>query len=252
MLSQEETKRKEGYFYLTEKVLKTLREIDALNKKDHKENSKNGRMDFAYAEYYIEELVQLLNFSIYVLEHNEFRKYIHFPIRLIMEILLQMEHVYSVKKKKGLKGVQRLMFKDITSSSKRALALPGDKGGGKIKTYLRLLNFASRILKLDFLTDHVSELSDTNIKSLCEKSTLVIKKTTGADLHHFYSALSESSHANFATIGASNVGDINGQAFETYEIGIELAIRFCEMVITESKYTKLDEDIKELKRLAGI
>jgi hypothetical protein len=37
-----------------------------------------------------------------------------------------------------------------------------------------------------------------------------------------------------------------------FEIGIELAIRFCEMVINESKYEQLGADIMNIKRIAGI
>ena len=42
------------------------------------------------------------------------------------------------------------------------------------------------------------------------------------------------------------------RALDIFEISIELAIRFCELVIRESKYEQLNTDIKNLKRIAGI
>ena len=80
-----------------------------------------------------------------------------------MEIVLQLEHVYSVKNNKGLDEVRRLFFKDIVTSAKSSLAWSGDGGKEKIRNHLSLLNIASKILKLDFNTNDVSAKSKRNI-----------------------------------------------------------------------------------------
>jgi len=221
---------------LSDETIKVLQKIKNQTDLDQKKNAENGHCEFAYVEYYLIEVFSLLNFSVYLLEHDIFRKYTYFPARLIMEIVLQLEHVYSVKNKKGLNGVRRLFFKDITSSAKYSLALPGDGGKSKIRNHLNLLDIASKILKLDFNINNVSEKSNRNIKPLCDKSCIIVKKCTGSELHNFYKILSESSHANVVSIGASNHLNDEIGALGIFEISIELTIRFCEMVINESKY----------------
>ena len=237
---------------LADEITKVLQKIKNQTDLDQNENAENGHYEFAYVKYYLAEMSSLLNFSAYLLEHNTFRKYIYFPTRLIMEIILQLEHVYSVKKRKGANGVRRLFFKDIAISGKSSLALPGEGGKDKISSHLSFLNIASKILRLDFKTDDVSAKSNRDIKSLCDKSNIVIKKFTGSDLYSFYEILSESSHANVVNIGTSNSVNDEIGAMDIFEIGIELTIRFCEMIISESKYGQLQTDVTRIKGIAGI
>jgi len=244
--------RKRGLIALAEEIEKVLQKIKAQSEQEKKENAENGRMEFAYVEYYLAEVSSLLNLSVYLLEHSMFRKYTYFPARLIMEIVLQLEHVYSIKNKKGINGVRRLFFKDIAISAKSSLALPGEKGKEKITKHLSLLNIASKILRLDFKTDDVSAKSNRDIKSLCDKSHVVIKKYTGSDLYSFYEILSESSHANVVSVGASNHENDEIGSLGIFEISLELAIRFCEMVIKESNYKQLEDDLRNLKQVAGV
>ncbi len=244
--------RKQELIALAVEIGKVLEKIETQNSLSKKEDAENGRMEFAYVEYYLAEISSLLNLSIYLLEHGTFRKYTYFPTRLIMEIVLQLEHVYSVKKKKGLGGVHRLFFKDIAISAKSSLALPGVGDKDRIRNHVSFLDIASNILRLDFKTDDVSAKSNRNIKSLCDKSGVIIKNCTGSDLYSFYEVLSESSHANVVSIGASNHGNDEVEALLIFEISIELSIRFCEMVINESKYEMLQDDSNNLKTIAGI
>lgn len=235
-----------------DEIINVLQKIKSQTDLDQKENAKNGRMDFAYVEYYLAEISSLLNLSVYLLEHGSFKKYTYFPARLIMEIVLQLEHVYSVKKRKGLDGVRRMFFKDIAISAKSSLALPGEKGKDKISNHLIFLNIASKILRLDFKTEDVSAKSNRDIKSLCDKSRIVIKNCTGSNLYNFYEILSESSHANVVTMGASDYENDEKGALDIFEISLELAIRFCEMVINENSYRQLEDDLSNLMRIAGI
>ena len=237
---------------LADEIIKVLQKIKNKTDIDQKENAENGRWEFAYVKYYLKEVSSLLNLSVYLLKHNIFRKYTYFPARLIMEIVLQLEHVYSVKNKKGLNGVRRLFFKDIAISAKSSLALPGEGSKNVIKNHLSFLDVASKILRIDFNTKNVSEKSNRDIKSLCDKSSIVVKQYTGSELYSFYEILSESSHANVVSIGASDSENDEIGASSIFEISIELAIRFCEMVINESKYEQLGVDVKNIKRIAGI
>jgi len=244
--------KKQNLIVLANEIIKILLKIKEQADLDQKGNAQNGRMDFAYVKYYLVEISSLLNLSIYLLGHGVFRKYTYFPARLIMEIVLQLEHVYSVKKKKGLNGVRRLFFKDIAISAKSSLAWPGEKGKYKMSNHLSFLDIASKILRLDFKTDDVSAKSNRDIKSLCEKSSIVVKNKTGSDLYSFYEIFSESSHANVVSIGASNHENDEVGALEIFTISLELAIRFCEMVISESGYKQLESDLGNLKQAAGI
>ncbi len=237
---------------LADEIVKVLQKIKNQSDLDQKENAENGCYEFVYVKYYLAEVSSLLNLSVYLLKHDTFKKYTYFPARLIMEIVLQLEHVYSIKNKKGLNGIRRLFFKDIATSAKSSLALPGEGGKDKIKNHLSLLDIASKILRLGFKTDDISEKSNRNIKSLCDKSHVVIKKCAGSDLYNFYEILSEFSHANVVNIGASNHQNDEIGALGIFEISIELSIRFCEMVINESKYEQLQTDVKNIKRIAGI
>lgn len=237
---------------LADEIIKVLQKIRSQTDTDQKENAENGRWEFAYVKYYLKEVSSLLNLSVYLLKHDTFRKYTYFPARLIMEIVLQQEHVYSVKNKKGLNGVRRLFFKDIATSAKSSLDLPGEGGKDKIKNHLNLLDIASKILKLDFKTDNVSAKSKRDIKTLCDNSCIIVKQFTGSELHSFYEILSESSHANVVSIGASDSENDEVGALGIFEISIELAIRFCEMIIRESKYEQLNIDLKNIKIISGI
>jgi len=252
MESQNFNSRKQALVVLAKEIESVLQKIKNQTGIDQKENAENGRMEFAYVKYYVAEVSSLLDLSIYLLEHNIFRKYTYFPARLIMEITLQLEQVYSVKNKKGLDGVRCYFFKDIASSAKSSLAWPGDGGKAKIETHLSLLDIASKILKLDFNTNNVSPESRQNIKTLCDKSSIVIKKCTGSKLYPFYEILSESSHANVVSIGAGNYKNDEVGALGIFEISLELAIRFCEFIINESKYEQFQADLKNIKRIAGM
>ena len=252
MENQDFNSRTQDLIVLTDEIIKLLQKIKNKVDIDQKENAENGRYEFAYVKYYLAEILSLLNLSIYLLKHDIFRKYTYFPARLIMEIVLQQEHVYSVKNKDGLDEVRRLFFKDIATSAKSSLTWPGDGGKEKIRNHLNLLNIASKILKLNFNTDNVSAKSKQNIKILCDKSCIVVKKFTGSELYSFYEILSESSHANVVSIGASNHENDDIGLLSIFEISIELAIRFCEMIINESKYERLQVDVRNIKRIAGV
>ena len=244
--------RMQSLFALTNEIIKVLQKIKSQNDVKKKENAENGRMEFAYVKYYLAEVSSLLNLSVYLVEHMTFRKYAYFPARLIMEIVLQLEHVYSIKEKKGLNGVRRLFFKDIAISAKSSLALPGEGGKEKLSGHLTFLNIASKILKLDFSTDDVSAKSKRDIKSLCDKSHIVVKNLTGSELYSFYEMFSEAYHANVVSVGASDYVNDGEGALGIFEISLELAIRFCEIVIRECGYSQLESDLKNLKSVAGI
>lgn len=244
--------KKQELTALAEAIEEVLQKIKSQNNIDKKKNAENGQMEFAYVEYYLAEVSSLLNLSVYLLEHSAFRKYVYFPARLIMEIVLQLEHIYSVKNKKGIDAVRRLFFKDIAISAKSSLVLPGEGGKDKIRNNLNLLNIASKILKLDFKTDDVSEKSGRDIKTLCDKSDIVVKNCTRSDLYDFYKILSESSHSNVVSIGASNSENDNVGSLSIFEISTELAIRFCEIVIKESGYKQLEADLDSLKKIAEV
>ena len=239
-------------FSLTNEIIQILRKIETQATLDKKRNTENGYWEFAYLEYYLKEIVSLLELSINLQAHDSFRKYVHFPARLIMEIVLQMEHVYCVKNKKGQKGVKRLLLKDMTKSGKASLERPGDGGKDTIKKYMGLFDIAGKILRLDFISSDVSEKSNRDIKTLCGKSCIIVKKCTGDDLYHFYGAFSELSHANIADIGANQHLSEDIRELNIFEVSIELAIRFSEMVVKESNYTQMDTDIQNLKRIAGV
>lgn len=249
---QDLNSRKRGLINLANEIEKVLQKIKNQTGLDQKENAENGRMDFAYVKYYLAEISSLLNLSVYLLEHGTFKKYAYFPARLIMEIVLQLEHVYSVKKRKGLDGVRRMFFKDIAISAKSSLTLPGEKSKDTISNHLSFLDIASKILRLDFKTEDVSAKSNRDIKSLCDKSHIVIKNFTGSALYSFYEILSESSHANVVTIGASDYVNDEEGALGIFEISLELAIRFCEIVISENEYQQIKNDLSNLMGIAGI
>jgi len=239
-------------FSLTNEVIKILRKIESQAILDKKDNAENGYWEFAYLEYYLKEIVSLLELSMHLQAHDSFRKYMHFPARMIMEIVLQMEHVYCVKNKKGQKAVKRLLLKDITKSGKASLGRPGDGGNDTIKNYMGLFDIAGKILHLDFISSNVSERSNRNIKTLCGKSHIIVKKCTGDGLYHFYEAFSELLHANIADIGANQHSSEDIRELNIFEVSIELAIRFSEMVVKESNYTQMNYDIQNLKRISGI
>lgn len=242
----------QALFSLTNEVIQILRKIETRATLDKKNNAGNGYWEFAYLEYYLKEIVSLLELSKHLQAHDSFRKYVHFPARLIMEIVLQMEHVYYVKNKKGQKAVNCLLLKDLTKSGKASLGKPGDGGKNIIKNYIGLFDIAAKILRLDFISSNVSEKSNRDIKSLCKKSCIIVKKCEGDDLYHFYETFSELSHANIADIGANNHSSEDIRELTILEIIIELAIRFSEMVVRESNYMQMDSDIQNLKRIAGI
>ncbi len=236
----------------TEEIIKVLQKLKIQLDLDQKENAENGYYEFAYAKYYLNEVSSLLSLSVYLQKHHTFRKYTYFSARLIMEIVLQLEHVYSIKHAKGLNDVRRLFFKDIAISAKSSLSKPGDSGKSKIRSHLSFLDIASKILRLDFNSDDVSAKSRRDIKMLCDKSRIVVKQWTGSNLYSFYEILSESSHANVVNIGASDIENDKVGALGIFEIGIELVIRFCEMVVNESKYEQFEVDISNLKKIGGI
>ncbi|MBT9168995.1 MAG: hypothetical protein DDT19_02347 [Syntrophomonadaceae bacterium] len=252
MENKEFDSKKQVLVVLAKEIEQVLQEIKNQNDLGKKENAENGRMEFAYVEYYLAEICSLLNLSVYLLGHDAFRKYTYFPARLIMEIVLQLEHVYSVKKKKGANGVRRLFFKDIAISAKSSLAWPGEKGKDKISSHLSFLDITSKILRLDFKTENVPAKSNRGIKALCDKSSIVLKNKTGSDLYSFYEVLSESSHANVMSIGVSNHENDEVGALEIFTISLELSIRFCEIVISKSGYRQLENGLGNLKRVAGI
>ncbi len=242
--------QKEVLIALVQEIAKVLHKIKKQTDLDQPENASQGRMEFAYVQYYLVEMLNLLDLSIYLLTHRIFRKYLNFPTRQIMEITLYLEDVYSVKKAEGQDAVHRLFFKDMATVTKSLLALPGEGGKERLENQLGLLDIASSILSLGFKTEDVSPKARRNMSDLCDKSTIVVKNTTGSELYKTYSVLSASSHANVVNIGASNSTNDEAEALMIFEIGVELAIRFCEMVVKESNYSELNPDVENLKRIA--
>jgi hypothetical protein len=243
---------KQNLIALATEVRVVLQKILSRTNANKSENAQNGNYQFAYAEYYLVEVSNLVDFSIFLMSHDTFRKYVHFPTRLIMEIVLEMEHVYSVRTKKGANAVQRLFFKDIAIAAKSTLAKPGEGSKEIIRNHLGFLDIASKLLKLDFDTSNVSEKSNRQIKSLCDKSQIVVKEWTGSQLYSFYEILSEHSHANVVNVGASSSLNDKVGSIHFFEIAIELAIRLGEIIVKESNFRELEGDIQNLKRIGGI
>lgn len=242
--------RKEALIRLAAETVKVLRKIEQKASATQSVNASNGRMEFAYVRYYLPEACNLLDLSVFLLTHEAYRKYVYFPARQMMEIVLYLEDVYQLKKEKGTNEVRRLLFKDMAKAVKSMLELPGEKGKETLKKQLMGLNIASKILNLDFNTDSVSPKFKRDVKRLCKKSKTVLKNTTGVGLYDFYSVLSESLHANVVNVGESNHEKDDTEALMIFEISIELAIRLSEMIVSESNYIEITPDVETLKRVA--
>ncbi|KXJ97939.1 MAG: hypothetical protein UZ19_OD1000842 [Parcubacteria bacterium OLB19] len=238
---------KEILISLTKDVYALLKKIDSHISEEYKENSENGRMEFAYVKYYSAELQDLLNLTVYLLQHDIARKYTYFPTRLIMEIVLHQENIYSVIKKEGSTEIKKMLFKDLAMSAKKSLEQPGEEGRDVLQKQLLNLDIASRLLKLDFKSEDVTTKSKNIIKQLCENSNLTIKGSSGSSLYDYYALFSETSHANMVALGAHSIGSSDAVALADLEISLEFTMQFCEMVARECNYLDVKLDTENLK-----
>ena len=66
-------------FSLTDEIIQVCRKIESLATLDKQSNAENGKWEFAYVEYYLKEIVSLLELSIYLQSHESFRKIYALP-----------------------------------------------------------------------------------------------------------------------------------------------------------------------------
>lgn len=160
---------------------------------EHKTNG--GHLEYAYVEHFHKEITGLSKLFQYLLKDNFNQKYVFFPVRGSLEVILYLEHVLRLAKEDGDK-VLELLSRDMAQSGAAIdAAIPSKEEHDMYKT-LKAVGVVNKILKTNF--DLVKIKSNTrvfpSIKDLCDKSSLNLKDLNGAGIYHVYALYSESNH----------------------------------------------------------
>ena len=216
----------------------------------HKREGSN--IEFAYVEHFHNEIIGLSKLFQYLLKNEENRKYVFFPVRASIEVLLTLEHVLELSKQGGDK-VLSLLSKDMAQSVAALDEASPTDPSHKMHSTIRMMGVANKIIKTDFDLEKIKSNTKVfpDIRSLCNKSNLSLKDLKGGDIYHIYKMYSESNHLRLTNHHSiSNDANLDCWALEYF---IEIYIRFYELILNTGIFpTHFVEKLNSIKNQAGI
>jgi len=218
---------------------------------DHKVNG--GHLEYAYIEHFHKEIVGLSKLFQYLLEDEVNQKYVFFPVRGSLEILLYLEHVLKLVKEDD-KKVLELLSRDMAQTGAAIDAVIPPKEEHTIHKTLRAVDVVNEILKTTFDLNKIK--SNTRVfppvKDLCDKSSLSLKDLKGPSMYHVYVLYSESNHLRLSS-QHTFTKDIEIMTCWALEYFIEIYIKFYQQLIDTNIFSsKHGDDLKIIKQSIGL
>lgn len=190
-----------------------------------------GNLEYVYVEHFHNEIRGLSKLFQYLLQNNENKKYIFFPVRASIEVLLYLEYVLGLAKSDKNK-ILKLLSTDLAQSATAINEAASTDEGHPIYLTLNRIDMANKILKTGFDLSRVKSNTKPfpDMRSLCDKSQLSLKDSQGSDIYHLYRAYSESNHLRLGN-EYSISKDIDVDICWALEYFIEIYIKFYEQII---------------------
>lgn len=219
----------------------------------NKHKTKGGHIEYAYIGHFHDEIIGLSKLFQYLLENKTNKKYVFFPVRASIEILLYSEYVFNIAKLDD-KQVLSLLSKDMAQSvASINSAAPADNNHPMHVT-IKKIAIVNKLLKTNF--DLTKIKSNTrvfpNIRTLCEQSHLNLKDSYGADIYHIYAMYSESNHLRLGS-PYSTSNDIDNDICWALEYFIEIYIKFYEQILNTDMFSEeYTKDLNLIKQSLGL
>ena len=243
------------------KIIEVLRTVDIFSNKFNKEiqeminmhRKQGGSIEYVYVQHYYNEIHGLSQFFQYLLRDNGNRRYTFFAVRAAMEILLQLEYVFRLKKL-GDDKVFVLLSKDVAQSVAATNAAAPPDPNHSIHAVVRKFDDANKILKTSFDLNVVKSNTKPfpDIHSLCEKSAVTIKNYRGIDIYHLYVMYSEPNHVRLISHNTTS-RDNDYKTCLALEIFIEIYVRFYELILKTNGFPiGFSKELKSIKDILGL
>jgi len=214
---------------------------------DHKING--GHFEYVYVEHFHKEIIGLSRLFQYLLEDVVNQKYVFFPVRGSLEIILYLEYVLKLAKEDNKKVLEFLSRDMAQIGAAIDAAIPPKEEHSMHKT-LKAVGVVNKILKTDF--DLTKVKSNTRvfppIKDLCDKSSLSLKDLDGPNMYHVYVLYSESKHLR---LGSQHTvtDDTELTTCWALEYFIEMYIKFYQQLIDINIFSnKYANNLKLIKQ----
>jgi len=190
-----------------------------------------GNLEYVYVEHFHNEIKGLSRLFQYLLQNDENKKYVFFPVRASIEVMLYLEYVLKLAKIDGNK-ILKLLSTDLAQSATATNEAASTGNEHPIYSTLNKIDMANKILKTGFDLSRVKSNTKPfpNVRSLCDKSQLSLKDSQGSDIYHLYRAYSESNHLRLGN-EYSISKDIDIDICWALEYFIEIYIKFYEQII---------------------
>lgn len=218
---------------------------------EHKTNG--GHLEYVYVEHFHKEIIGLSKLFQYLLKDNFNQKYVFFPVRGSLEVILYLEHVLRLAKEDGNKVLEFLSRDMAQSGAAIDVAIPPKEEHDMHKT-LKAIGVVNKILKTDF--DLVKVKSNTrvfpSIKDLCDKSSLNLKDSKGTGIYHVYALYSESNHLRLGNQHAIT-DDADLLTCWALEYFLETYIKFYQQLIDTKIFPdNYADDLATIKQSVGM
>ena len=218
---------------------------------EHETNG--GHLEYAYVEHFHKEIIGLSRLFQYLLKDDFNQKYVFFPVRGSLEVILYLEHVLRLAKQDGNK-VLEFLSRDMAQSGAAIDAAIPPKEEHHMHKVLKSVVLVKKILKTDF--DLAKVKSNTrvfpSIKELCDKSSLNLKDFKGSGIYHVYALYSESNHLR---LGNQHVitDDVHLLSCWALEYFLEIYIKFYQQLIDTKIFPdKFADDLATIKQTVGM
>jgi hypothetical protein len=217
----------------------------------HKVNG--GHLEYAYVEHFHKEIVGLSKLFRYLLEDDLNQKYVFFPIRGSLEIILYLEYVLRLAKEDN-KKVLELLSRDMAQIGAAIdVAIPPKEEHSIHKT-LKAVGAVNKILKTSFDLSKIKSNTRVfpSIKDLCDKSSLSLKDLKGPSMYHVYVLYSESNHLR---LGSQHTftKDVEINTCWALEYFVEIYIKFYQQLINTNIFSsKYAHGLSAIKQSIGL
>lgn len=212
-----------------------------------------GDLEYVYVEHFHKEMRGLSSLFQYLLKDIENKKYVFFPVRASIEVMLYLEYVLKLANSDD-NEVLKLLSTDLAQSAAAINdAAPTDEDN-LMDLNVRKIGVVNKILNTTF--DQAKIKPNTkpfpDVRTLCNESTLALKDFQAAAMYHIYRLYSESNHLRLSN-SYSISQELDTDICWAMEYFIEIYIKFYEQILTTEDFpSEHVTSLVEIKRQLGL
>lgn len=208
-----------------------------------------GNLEYVYVEHFHQEMQGLSALFQYLLKDLENKKYVFFPVRASIEVLLYLEHVLKLANLDDNK-VLELLSTDLAQSATAINDAAPTNEDNLMDLNVRRIGVVNKILNTTF--DQAKIKPNTkpfpDVRTLCNESALTLKDFKGSAMYHIYRLYSESNHLRLSN-SYSISKELDVDICWALEYFIEIYIKFYEQILAAEDFPQ--ESSSSLAKIKG-